>query len=304
MTLGKRLASLRKQRGLTQQQLGDQLNLSAQAVSKWENDLAEPDLMTLRALSSLYKLTIDELTNISEDAGAPLSSEEDSAQKQSQAEAASHEPKTLGFCKRCGVAITEENLGTREPFMKCKKCKLIEREEEEKAKKEKILRAEAEAKAKAEAFASEQNKVRHIRNRSFFWGALAAIAFFVIAIIVAVNISSFIPALVGIVGGVVVFMFVAMLFYDAPVANVVEYLCSASITWPGLIFTFDLDGFAWLIKMKILFAVLGFFFGLFCSILGIALGLVLAPFVFPFIMIRIKRDIQNGTVKDYMEPVF
>ena len=40
MTLGKKLSSYRKIAGLTQQQLGEHLNLSAQAISKWENDLA------------------------------------------------------------------------------------------------------------------------------------------------------------------------------------------------------------------------------------------------------------------------
>ena len=61
MTLGKKLSCYRKLAGMTQQQLGAHLNLSAQAISKWEKDLTEPDLSTLRALAELYKVTVDEL---------------------------------------------------------------------------------------------------------------------------------------------------------------------------------------------------------------------------------------------------
>lgn len=303
MTLGKRLASLRKQSGLTQQQLGDQLNLSAQAVSKWENDLAEPDLSTLRSLANLYKLTIDELTNTNDEIPS-VRAEAEAHQIPTVEETPEPEPKTIGFCKRCGVALTEENLGTRNPFMKCKKCNLIEKTEEVKAKEEEIRKAKAEEAAKAEKFVKTQNNVRHIRNKSFAWAGFASGLFAIVATIIGIYNSSFIPVLVGFGGGLLVFMFISMLFYDAPVANIVEYMCSASITWPGLIFTFDLDGFAWLIKMKILFAVLGFLFGLVCTLIGIALGLLLSPFVFPYIMVRIYKDIINGVEGDYLDPVF
>lgn len=61
MTLGKRLSQLRKKNYYTQQELGQKLNISAQAISKWENDLSEPDLSTLRKLAELYDITISEL---------------------------------------------------------------------------------------------------------------------------------------------------------------------------------------------------------------------------------------------------
>lgn len=39
-TMGKRIAAFRKERGLTQDQLAEQLGISPQAVSKWETDLS------------------------------------------------------------------------------------------------------------------------------------------------------------------------------------------------------------------------------------------------------------------------
>lgn len=59
--LEKKLAKYRRDAGYTQHQLGELLNVSAQAVSKWENDQAEPDLHTLRRLCLIYKIKMDDL---------------------------------------------------------------------------------------------------------------------------------------------------------------------------------------------------------------------------------------------------
>jgi transcriptional regulator with XRE-family HTH domain len=60
-SFGKRLAGLRKSRKWTQEDVAAKLNLSAQAVSKWENDSSMPDLEMLVALAEIYQTTTDEL---------------------------------------------------------------------------------------------------------------------------------------------------------------------------------------------------------------------------------------------------
>lgn len=60
-TIGKKLYDLRKQSGFTQDYVAEKLGVSAQAVSKWENDIACPDIMTLPSIAELYGITIDEL---------------------------------------------------------------------------------------------------------------------------------------------------------------------------------------------------------------------------------------------------
>lgn len=60
-TIGKKLYDLRKQSGFTQDYVAERLGVSAQAVSKWENDIACPDIMTLPNIAELYGITIDEL---------------------------------------------------------------------------------------------------------------------------------------------------------------------------------------------------------------------------------------------------
>lgn len=60
-TLGKRIATYRKKLGLTQDQLAEKLGLTAQAVSKWENDLSCPDITVLPKLADIFGVTTDAL---------------------------------------------------------------------------------------------------------------------------------------------------------------------------------------------------------------------------------------------------
>jgi transcriptional regulator with XRE-family HTH domain len=60
-SFGKRLASLRKERQWTQEEVAQRLSVSAQAVSKWENDASFPDLDMLVQLASLFETTTDAL---------------------------------------------------------------------------------------------------------------------------------------------------------------------------------------------------------------------------------------------------
>jgi len=57
------LISLRKQRGLTQSDLADRLDISFQAVSKWERGENLPDAFTLVELARIYGITVDEILN-------------------------------------------------------------------------------------------------------------------------------------------------------------------------------------------------------------------------------------------------
>ncbi len=63
-TLGKRIASHRKGLSLTQDQLAEKLGVTAQAVSKWENDQSCPDIATLPRLAAIFDITTDELLGI------------------------------------------------------------------------------------------------------------------------------------------------------------------------------------------------------------------------------------------------
>ena len=60
-TLGQRILRLRKERNLTQEELASKVNVTAQAVSKWENEITSPDISILVDLSDIFSITVDEL---------------------------------------------------------------------------------------------------------------------------------------------------------------------------------------------------------------------------------------------------
>ncbi len=63
MNLSDKLFSLRKKQGLSQEALAEKLNVSRQAVSRWENGSAQPDASNILQLSKLFDVTADYLLN-------------------------------------------------------------------------------------------------------------------------------------------------------------------------------------------------------------------------------------------------
>lgn len=61
MTFAEKLKSLRKQAGMSQEQLAEKLSVSRQAVTKWETDAGIPDIENIMAVSALFDISIDEL---------------------------------------------------------------------------------------------------------------------------------------------------------------------------------------------------------------------------------------------------
>ena len=63
MTLGEKLTQARKAAGLTQADVAAKLNVSRQAVSRWESGQSKPSTERLLALGELYGVSIDQLLN-------------------------------------------------------------------------------------------------------------------------------------------------------------------------------------------------------------------------------------------------
>ena len=83
MELNERIIQARKQAGLTQEQLGEKLGVSRQAVSKWESGQANPDVAYITEMCKLFEVTSDWLLLGKEDASAP----------------------DIRFCAKCGTAV-------------------------------------------------------------------------------------------------------------------------------------------------------------------------------------------------------
>ena len=79
-TLGRRIARLRLAKTATQERLAKELNVSPQAVSKWENDINYPDISLLPDLARFLGVSVDELLS-----GASASAQETEAAQESAA---------------------------------------------------------------------------------------------------------------------------------------------------------------------------------------------------------------------------
>ena len=83
-TLGRRIARLRLAKTATQERLAKELNVSPQAVSKWENDINYPDISLLPDLARFLGVSVDELLS-----GASASTQESAAVQERAAEVVS-----------------------------------------------------------------------------------------------------------------------------------------------------------------------------------------------------------------------
>ena len=61
MTLGQKIKEIRRKFGLSQEQLAEIMNVSRQAITKWENDGGLPDVTNLQELSKVFGVTVDYL---------------------------------------------------------------------------------------------------------------------------------------------------------------------------------------------------------------------------------------------------
>ena len=202
----------------------------------------------------------------------------------------------LGYCKECGIAVTEKNEGVLEPKVLCARCY-----------QEELDRQEAEARAvieeenrKVRDEEMTRSRMRSKRNLSMIVGGIVALVVLASMIIYGIKNDSLASKWVYIVvGSYLAFTFTASMFFEGVVRDIVEYMCSKSIHFPGLIFTLDLDGILWLISVKILFAIIGFFAGILFSVLGIVAGFLVSGITYPFSLLHQNRCIRKADEIDF-----
>ena len=63
-TLGMMISTLRKEKGMTQLELSEQMGVTDKAVSKWERDLSFPDINSIPKLAEIFEISVDELMQV------------------------------------------------------------------------------------------------------------------------------------------------------------------------------------------------------------------------------------------------
>ena len=64
MNIGLKIKQLRRERNITQEELGELVGLTAKAISRWENSTSYPDITLLPILANIFEITVDELLDV------------------------------------------------------------------------------------------------------------------------------------------------------------------------------------------------------------------------------------------------
>lgn len=258
---GRVISTMRKSMGMTQNELGKELNVTFQAVSKWENGLSLPDLNTISDMCKIFGITVDEFTRL-----ASLTDEEiNAAIKNKEART----PET-------NAAQTEE-MTAEEAITEV----VAAPAQAEAQVKEKHVEAQAEEPAPQAA----ANKP-HTLHVGFLIGLICALVAGA-GLFVGLNCiwgwKLNLIMLFIFLGAYFVFSFIALIGHDTIVWDFFLGCIFKSVNVPGVIFTLDLDGIFFLIVYKFIIApLITVFVWLGCVIGGFVLSLIMAGFVFPF----------------------
>ena len=131
--IGGNIKRLRTEKGMTQKNLADKLFVSAQAVSRWENDEVEPSLGTIAEMAKIFEVSTDEILGVSahEPKEEPKTEEPPKAEPQVivEKEYVYKEPpkQMLALCHQCNSPIYERSdifreYGENGNRILCQKC--------------------------------------------------------------------------------------------------------------------------------------------------------------------------------------
>ena len=301
MTFGQKLKKLRTEKNLTQKDLADQLHVTFQTVSKWESDINEPDFSTLKEIAKLLNCSIEYL--FSEDEQPVEEQKEEAEETPVHVEQVTKtiiiHQNELHVCARCGEDIPEnelvsEDITKTERHGRSTRTVSVGQTFYHKACFDEVKKERAEAAKKA-----RQEKASVAKRRSFGWGIAGGVIALGISLWIFLSNTQYVHPALGVLfsvlAGYAMFSMLYCIISGSYIGDVFVWCASASIKFPGLIFSWDLEGFIWVICMKVFFAICAFLFGLLALGFAIAFSTTLGAFSFPFVLIHnIHTDYEDA----------
>ena len=246
---GKAIQTLRKRKGITQSDLAASLNVSGQAVSKWENNLSQPDLETVKKIMRIFEVSWDEFTALCEGndgelkkindekakaeieaaaatatqaANDALNAANEAANVVSKAKEVRENMQLYGVCAYCGKAVYDENkLAVKTPKIVCLDCA-------DNWKRKKISESESE-KVSFKKQLIIPSVIVTVLAVIFTIGAFAA--------------GNGIISLCVLPFALLVYLPIPQIFWGTgPIPEIFDATCGKSIRWPGIIFELSIGG--------------------------------------------------------------
>lgn len=291
--LGTKIKENRTRIGLTQKGLADKLFVTPQAVSRWENDGIEPPIDALKKMSVIFDISLDDL--LDSDRKVVTKEEVNKVEeKKEEQPIVVQQPvvqqvvvQSYGICDRCHEPFKDKNdihdiihpgvhhnRHRSTPPTKERICSSCYEKDLKQAAEKKRLFIQAQA-----------TKARSRRKKAAFIAPLLAIIVGLILCWIVYSGSKQVTptVLTAIFGSLYFYPFFACLFLNN---NFIPYMVLSIfsaffVKWPGIIFSFDLDGLKFLIAMKLLFGILGFLIGF----AGLLIAVLLSSFISLFLVV-------------------
>ena len=279
MSIGPKIKEYRVKAGLTQKELADKLFVTYQAVSRWENDDAEPSISTLKEICRILNCTTDELFEIENKEKENIEVIEKVVVQEVK--------QVLALCEECNTPIYNQNDinrinsndGVKNKIL-CPKCneKRIEKEKQLEEIKEK----------------NKQEQVLKRRVHSFVWPSIVSIIFIIFAIVCFAN-NSVDSGLIYLAIAVLAYTFLAtMILNNTFITDMwLEISSWGFIKLPGIIFEFSFDGLIFLIITKIILFILAISLALLAASFATVIAMALSIFVYPFALRRNFKGILS-----------
>ena len=281
MGIGLKIKEYRNRAGLTQKDLADELHVTYQAVSRWENDDAEPSFDMLKDICRILNCTADDLFEMDND-----ELEETIHQPEEPATIKEVEKPVIGICNQCNKPIYDkedmvvinkkytEGTGKNRivnniQITLCKECNEVNDLQEKRIEDQRKRLVNMSLKKR--------------RIHSFIWPSLMAIALLVMAIISFTK-GNTSTGVAEIIFGILVYTFLGtMILNNTFLTDMwLEVASWGAVRMPGIIFSLSFDGLIFLIAAKILFFILGIMLGILAVLFSTFLALGLSLFVYPF----------------------
>lgn len=272
---GRVILRMRKAMGMTQNDFGKELNVTFQAVSKWENGLSLPDLNTISKMCKIFDITVDEFTRMASMSDEELSEAIKNKERRTLEREAEQTAKPTEETHEIAVAATLTQIAQEHPA-----------ESTEKAETPEALQPVAEPVVEPVVEPAAAAKPRTQVHIGFLIGLICALVAGA-GLFIALNcLTGWTPSLLMLfifLGSYFVFCFIALIGHDTVVWDFFLGCIFKSVRVPGVIFTLDIDGIFFLIVYKFIIApLITVFVWLGCVIGGFILSFVMAGFVFPF----------------------
>lgn len=273
MSYGEKIAKLRREKGITQVTLGQHLNVTYQAVSKWERDESDPDFATMNKIAKYFGVPLSYFT----DDGGALSeaavTSAASAYADSSAASAAQPSQPPARDTYSGAQQTISPAGN--PTAPVGNTGNAQQDSHKPNKNKQVNKKSAPMR----------------RNVGLIVGGVAALAVLITLIVMfSMEQTDFLTAFIGcFILTLLTFTFVSQLFWVGVIIDIILWGFKI-IGTPGIIFSFDLDGFIFLIGMKILFAILKIVVLFLLVFVAILFAIIASPFTFIPQLIAINKD--------------